>query len=206
MKTCDRITDAGSQRDMRRTGGGVGGRQAGDSPGGVRYVGGAGPQGFRLYRQQDKERYPGYRVAWAFTSQMIIDKLKKQGIETRNVAEVVNDLRNEGVKKVVFQSLHVVPGEEYSSLKTVAMNGLKVAFGDALMTTDNDIEAVIRALGKDIDAAQPTVVVAHGNDHHPEFNDRLIALAEQIETQYPNLWLQVSRAFPAPRPLPRLGR
>lgn len=148
-----------------------------------------------------KERYAGYAVEWAFTSQIIINKLKKRGIVTRNVEEVVNDLRRRGVKQVVFQSLHVVPGEEYARVKKVAMEGLEVAFGDALMTTADDIDAVINALAKDIDRDQVTVVVAHGNDKHPEFNRQLVALAEQLEKVYPRLVVASVEGTPGTEPL-----
>jgi len=136
---------------------------------------------------QARKRYAGYDIHWAFTSQFIIDKLKQQGIVTQNVAEVVAELRKNRVKSVVFQSLHVVPGQEYRSVLAEDTSGFKVAFGDALMTSDQDIDAVVAALDKDIDAQQPTVVVAHGNDHHPEFNQQLVALAKVIEKRYSNL-------------------
>ncbi len=137
--------------------------------------------------QQAKERYPGYDIEWAFTSQIIIDKLKKEGVVTRNVEEVVSSLRQRGVKEVVFQSLHVVPGQEYTDVTKVDMSGLKVEFGDALLTTDGDIDEVVTALGPQIDEQQPTVMIAHGNDHHPEFNRQLVRFAEIIESKYSNL-------------------
>jgi sirohydrochlorin cobaltochelatase len=134
-----------------------------------------------------KEHYAEYDVRWAFTSQFIIDKLKKQGIITQNVQDVVDDLRQAGVKKVVFQSLHVVPGQEYHKVKQVDMSGLEVAFGDALLATEQDIDDVINALADQIDVTQPTVIVAHGNDRHPEFNRQLERFAETIEKRYANL-------------------
>ncbi|SEA35636.1 sirohydrochlorin cobaltochelatase [Desulfuromusa kysingii] len=150
------------------------------------------------------ERYAGYDVQWAFTSQFIIDKLKKQGIVTRNVEEVVADLRKQGKKNIVFQSLHVVPGQEYRSVVDVDMHGLNVAFGDALMTSAADIAAVVDALGKDIDAQQPTVIVAHGNDHHSEFNQQLVAFAKTIEPQYPNLVVASVEGQPGITPLQKI--
>lgn len=163
-------------------------------------------QVFDYIDQQARKRYADYDLRWAFTSQMIIDKLKKQGVVTQNVEEVVADLRKEGKSNVVFQSLHVVPGQEYKSVVDVDMNGLNVAFGDALMTSDADIAAVIKALSKDIDAAQPTVVVAHGNDHHKHFNDQLVALAEVIEKQYPNLAVASVEGLPGIDPLQRVKK
>lgn len=142
---------------------------------------------FDFIDQQAHKRYADHEVRWAFTSQFIINKLKSQGITTYSVAEVLAQLRAEGYEKVVFQSLHVVPGEEYRSVLEADTRGLQVAFGDALLSSDDDINRVIEALAPSIDPAQPTVVVSHGNDKHPHFNAQLIALANVIEPRYPQL-------------------
>ncbi len=153
---------------------------------------------------QARKRYAGYDIHWAFTSQFIINKLKKQGIVKQNVAEVITELRKKGVKSVVFQSLHVVPGQEYRSVLAEDTSGFRVAFGDALMTSEQDIDDVVAALGKDIDAQQPTVIVAHGNDHHPEFNQQLVALAQVIEKEYPNLVVASVEGQPGIGPLDKV--
>ena len=151
-----------------------------------------------------KERFPGYDIRWAFTSQFIINKLKKQGIVSHSVAEVVNELRQLGVKQVVFQSLHVVPGQEYASVKKVDMTGLEVAYGDALLTSSADIDAVINALEPEILAQQATVIVAHGNDRHPQYNSQLHALADRMEPRYPNLVVASVEGTPGIEPLQKV--
>jgi sirohydrochlorin cobaltochelatase len=148
-----------------------------------------------------KARYADYDVEWAFTSEIIIAKLKKEGIVTRNVQQVVNDLRQRGVTQVAFQSLHVVPGQEYNKLKSVDMSGLQTAYGDALLSTHEDIDAVAEALSVQIDAAQPTVIVAHGNDHHPEFNEQIVKFAATVEKRYPNLVVASVEGTPGSGPL-----
>jgi len=144
-------------------------------------------QVFDFINTRAYERYPEYEIHWAFTSQFIIDKLKQRGIITRNVSEVVNDLRSRGYKRIAFQSLHVVPGQEYHSIYNVDTRGLQVAFGDALLSSDADIQAAIAALDSNIINDEATVVVAHGNDKYPEFNTQLEKFAATIEAQYPLL-------------------
>lgn len=158
-------------------------------------------QVFAHIDEQARLRYPGYQIRWAFTSQFIIAKLKDQGIVTRSVAEVVAELRASGVTSVVFQSLHVVPGEEYRSVQQVDTSGLQVAYGAALLSSDSDIAAVIEALRPQIDPAQPTVLVAHGNNRHPQFNERILDLAERIEGQFPNLVVASVEGQPGTGPL-----
>ncbi|MBN2643942.1 sirohydrochlorin cobaltochelatase [Trichloromonas sp.] len=149
-------------------------------------------------------RYPKYDIQWAFTSRVIIHKLKQLGITTRYVGEVVDELRSEGVSKIAFQSLHVVPGQEYRRVLDLDLSGLQVAYGNALMTSDEDVETVITALASQIDATQPTVLVAHGNDHHPEFNERLLTLAEKIEQRYPRLVVASVEGDPGTEPLEKI--
>ncbi|MDY0190308.1 MAG: sirohydrochlorin cobaltochelatase [Desulfuromonas sp.] len=142
---------------------------------------------FDFIDQQAQKRYAGYELRWAFTSQFIINKLKSQGITTYNVAEVIEQLRTQGYKKIAFQSLHVVPGQEYNKILNSDTDGLEVACGDALLASADDISKVITALDTMIDPAQPTVIVSHGNDKHPQFNERLSAIASAMEQRYPRL-------------------
>jgi len=153
---------------------------------------------------QARKRYPDYELRWAFTSQFIIDKLKKEGIVTHNVGEVVDELRRDGYARIAFQSLHVAPGEEYRRVLQVDMSGLEVAYGDALLTSVADIDAVALALGADIDPLQPTVIVSHGNENYPQFNEQLLALARVLEARYPQLVVASVEGEPGTAPLRRI--
>ena len=66
-----------------------------------------------------KKRYPKHDIHWAFTSQFIRKKLKRQGIEVKSLEEVVADLRKAGHASAVFQSLHVAPGQEFNEIDVV---------------------------------------------------------------------------------------
>ncbi len=162
------------------------------------------PRARQVFAHIDEQaglRYPGYQIRWAFTSKIIMAKLKAQGIVTQSVAEVVAELRASGVTSVVFQSLHVVPGEEYRSVQQVDTSGLQVAYGAALISSDRDIAAVIKALRPQINPAQPTVLVAHGNNRHARFNEWILTLAERIEGQFPNLVVASVEGQPGTEPL-----
>lgn len=159
---------------------------------------------FDYIDEQARQRYPEYDLRWAFTSQFIIDKLKRRGVVTYNVDEVINQLRSEGVERIVFQSLHIAPGQEYRSVLAADTSGLKVAYGDALMTTDNDIERTIAALQLHIDGRVPTVVAAHGNDKYPRFNERIEAFAARIEAENPCLVVASVEGSPGLEPLQKI--
>jgi sirohydrochlorin cobaltochelatase len=134
-----------------------------------------------------RRRYPKHDIHWAFTSDFILKKLKRQGIEVKSLHEVVDDLKHAGHTSAVFQSLHVAPGQEHEEIRKVDTSGLRIAIGSALLTDDDDIEAVIAALAGEIKKDAANVVVCHGNRRHPEFNRQLVALAETIEARYGNV-------------------
>ncbi len=136
-----------------------------------------------------KEKYPDHDIRWAFTSSFIAKKLKRQGIITKNPREVAIDLKNEGIKSAVFQSLHVAPGQEFREIVAVNTSGLEIAVGKALLTSDADISKVVNALKDDINAESANVIACHGNEHHPEFNKQLLVFAEKIESQYDNVFV-----------------
>ncbi|MDH3998855.1 MAG: sirohydrochlorin cobaltochelatase [Desulfuromonadales bacterium] len=159
---------------------------------------------FEHIDQQARQRYPHHQLRWAFTSQFIIDKLKRRGVVTHNVAEVIEQLRAEGITQVAFQSLHIAPGQEYRSVLAEDTSGLDVAYGDALLTGDEDVERTIAALNPHLDPNQPTVVAAHGNDKYPQFNARIEAFAQRIEAQYPRLVVASVEGSPGLEPLQKI--
>ena len=153
---------------------------------------------FEFIDQAARKRYPEHDLYWAFTSSFIRKKLKSQGIKTLSLEEVVEQLRKDGHKSAVLQSLHVAPGQEFREIVAVDTTGLKVAVGKALLANDKDIDTVIQALGKDICPGLPNVVVCHGNNKHPEFNQQLVAFAKRVESRYDNVFVCSVEGQPGP--------
>ena len=134
-----------------------------------------------------RKRYPKHDIRWALTSQFVLAKLKKQGIEAKGLDQVVAELKKEGRKSVVFQSLHVAPGQEYSEIHDVDTSAMRVEVGTALLADDKSIDDVIKAIAPDIKKDAFNIVVCHGNRRHPEFNRQLVAFAKNIEAKHANL-------------------
>ncbi len=133
------------------------------------------------------QRYPGRDIRWAFTSETIRKKLAARGVATQSLAEVVADLSAAGCERAVFQSLHVAPGQEFREIDQVDTGNIKTAVGKALLTSDEDIAAVIAAVEADIDGEAVNVIVAHGNDRYPQFNAQIVAFADAIEAKHANV-------------------
>ena len=117
---------------------------------------------------------PDKEVRRAFTSQIIIDKLKERdGIEIDNVEEAFARLVKDGVKELIVQPTHVMSGFEYDDLmKVVDANRSKfssVKVGSPLLTSDADYSAVIEAItaatAEYDDGKTLVTFMGHGTEH-----------------------------------------
>ena len=118
--------------------------------------------------------YPEYEVRRAFTSQIIIDILKeREGLEIDNVTEAMERLVADGVRDVVIQPTHVMPGYEYSDIVeevseyTSKFDSLTIS--RPLLISDEDYDAVVASLVEETDQynTEGTAIVfmGHGTEH-----------------------------------------
>ncbi|MFW5672194.1 MAG: sirohydrochlorin cobaltochelatase, partial [Acetivibrio ethanolgignens] len=96
------------------------------------------------------EEFPEYEVRRAFTSQIIIDKLKERdGLEIDNVTEALDRAAKDGVKELVVQPTHLMNGYEYNDLVKELTDYQdkfeKIILGEPLLTSDADFDGVIQA-------------------------------------------------------------
>ncbi|MDR0819873.1 MAG: sirohydrochlorin cobaltochelatase [Oscillospiraceae bacterium] len=99
--------------------------------------------------------YPDYEVRRAFTSQIIIDKLRRRDdIHTDNVTTAMSKLAAEGVKRVVVQPTHVMSGIEYDEMldcvKPYEHRFESVSYGSPLLTSDKDFIRVAELITKEL--------------------------------------------------------
>ena len=95
--------------------------------------------------------FPDYSVRRGFTSQIIIDHVKKRdNIAIDNVKEALNRAIDNGVKNLVVQPTHLMNGLEYTDLVNELSENSdafeRVAVGAPLLTSDDDFKTVISAI------------------------------------------------------------
>lgn len=98
-----------------------------------------------------KEAYPDWSVRRAFTSQIIIDHVKnRDGELIDNVAEALERAIDNGVKTLVVQPTHLMPGFEYSDLKDELAEYAdafeQIVLGEPMLVSDEDFTAVAEAI------------------------------------------------------------
>lgn len=118
--------------------------------------------------------FPEYEVRRAFTSQIIINKLKKRdGIFVDNPREALTKLKKEGFSEVYVQPLHIINGAEYEDIAKeihrFKNEFVKLALGRPLLTSIEDYKRVVAVLAKKIPRRRDdegVVFMGHGTYHH----------------------------------------
>jgi sirohydrochlorin cobaltochelatase len=98
-----------------------------------------------------EKAFPDWSVRRGFTSQIIIDHIKnRDNIAIDNVTEALDRAVNNNVKRLVVQPTHLMDGYEYNDLREELANYADafdaIAIGEPLLTSDEDFEAVAKAI------------------------------------------------------------
>ena len=120
-----------------------------------------------------KESFKDYDFYRAFTSGMIINKLKKRdNMFIDNPSEALEKLYNAGYQEVVVQSLHIICGDEYNKLKDMVAQYEdkfdKISIGRPVLTYTDDYRETVEAVKKDLDKMdidEAVVFMGHGTEH-----------------------------------------
>ena len=145
------------------------------------------------YQHIDKlarQRFPGQEIRWAYTSRKVRQKVgQEQGKELKDLGQVLTELKAADFSRVAVQSLHIVPGEEWDKKIVQAAGkvpGLKVALGKPLLSSNQDNERVIKALGKDFpqDLGKTAVVLAGHGSPSPQGEAAYLAFNKLLRTRY----------------------
>lgn len=118
--------------------------------------------------------YLDYRIYRAWTSKMIIAKLlRRDGVKVPTVAEAVEQMIADGITELIVQPTHVINGVENDLMKEDVLKRRdafeRVAFGDPLLTSQEDNVAVIRAVMEefpDLKEDEALVLMGHGTTHY----------------------------------------
>lgn len=147
--------------------------------------------------------FPEYDVRRAFTSQIIIDKLKnRDNIMVDNTTDALLKLRNEGYSEVYIQPLHIINGAEYDDV--VAEAGVfeeefdKIVLGRPLLTSIDDYRKVVEALVEQIpERGEKEAVVFMGHGTHHDANAAYACLNYVFEDEgVNNVYIGTVEGFP----------
>lgn len=149
--------------------------------------------------------FPEYEIRRAFTSQHIIDKLKKyDGLEIDNVEKALDRAVEEGITHLVIQPTHLMDGYEYRKLTNIFDGYMGkfeyAALGKPLLSEAADFDAVIKAITEKTAVYNngETAICLIGHGRKEDSGDIWIKLQEKISSaRYENYYIGTIKEKPA---------
>ena len=154
------------------------------------------------------EKFKDYDVRRAFTSKMIIKKLKERdGIQVDYVDEALKKFLNDGIKDVMVMPTHIMNGTEfdfvahYVALFRDKFDNLRIS--TPLLSSEEDYDDVVKAIDesyvkrffKDSSNGTAIVFMGHGTEHfanatYSQLQLKLMALG------YEHIYVTTVEGFP----------
>lgn len=158
-----------------------------------------------------RQAFPEYPVYRAWTSKMIIRKLKnRDNLIIPTVKEAMEQMMSDGITDVLVQPTHVINGIENDLMKEDALTYRdsfhSISFGAPLLTTEDDSHKVIAAIAEEfshITKDQALVFMGHGTTH---FANSIYAALDYTfkDKGYPNFFLGTVEAYPSMESLKKM--
>lgn len=164
-----------------------------------------------VIEQQIAEAFPDCRMYRAWTSGMIIDRLKKRdGYMVDTVEEAIKRMLADGITQVTVQPTHIVNGIENDRMKRdVLVYGEQfeqIRFGTPLLTDDVDSEHVVSGIMEEfpgLEADTALIFMGHGTTHYA--NAIYAALDYKFKDMgYANVFVGTVEAYPSMETLKKL--
>lgn len=158
-------------------------------------------QTFAKIRQTFREAFPDTDIYMAFTSRICMKRwAEKTGQQYYAPDEWLKAIGQAGYKRVLIQSLHVIPGLEYSFITQKYIPafqqkhpGVQIILGEPLLWNDKDVVRVGNALfnifRNRLEQGEALVLMGHGNntDAYPDANNKYIQLNQYLQTLNPRI-------------------
>ncbi len=150
------------------------------------------------------EAYPDYRIYRAWTSKMILAKLKKRdNLHINNVQEAMEQMLKDGITDVIIQPTHVINGIENDIMKEEALSYRdsfqSIRFGTPMLTSEEDNQFILNAVAEEFSSLRKDevlVLMGHGTSHYA--NSIYAALDYAFKDKnHPNIFLGTVEAYPS---------
>ena len=120
--------------------------------------------------------FPEYELYRAFTSGMIIKKLRKQGQNIDSPGQVLERLAQEGCREVLCQPTHIISGIEYHKLVDILKEYTDriplIRIGAPLLTSEEDYlktaDIIMTELPRQLKLDEALILMGHGTVHEAD--------------------------------------
>ena len=126
-----------------------------------------------VIEQDIARRFPEWSVYRAFTSRMIVRKLKRtENMEIDTVEEALRRMAADGIEDVIVQPTHIINGIENDRMMEDLMENMplfrRIRVGKPLLSSVEDYKKSIHAVMAEtgLQDGEMLVLMGHGTDHH----------------------------------------
>ena len=113
-----------------------------------------------------QQAYPGHEIRRAYTSRMIIRKLREQNRSIDGVGEAIAKLESEGFDEIAIIPTNIIPGGEYDKILTAAKNH---PVSEPLLADERDLDWCADLLtGIAASSERPLLMMGHGTEHEAD--------------------------------------
>lgn len=120
-----------------------------------------------------RESFEDYAVYRAFTSKIILKKLKKSGMNVYSVQEALEAMVKDGITdEIIIQPTHVINGIEndfmLEEVEKYKKHFKRIKYGKPLLTQPEDYEELAKIIKNTypVDKDEALVLMGHGSEHH----------------------------------------
>lgn len=148
-----------------------------------------------------KKEFPDMEIREAYTSRIIMRRLKERGIVKDNPAEALDKLAKEGYTHIIVQPTNVINGVESKTLEQqleMYKNKFKeIRTGSALLSTPEDYKAVAKIINKEVgELADDEAVVLVGHGTHDSGNAAYPAMDYTAKSMGYKFYVGTIEGFP----------
>ena len=161
-----------------------------------------GLKAIRNIEKKCSEAFPDYDMFRAFTSGMIIRKLKKQGMEIDDPDTLMSRLAREGYQEILCQPTHIISGLEYNKILDILKKYVGqiplLKLGNPLLTSEEDYlqtaDLIMSELPRQLKADEALILMGHGTVHEA---DNIYTLFEHVlrDVGYVNTFVGTVEGF-----------
>ena len=126
-----------------------------------------------VIEQDIARQFPEWSVYRAFTSRMIVRKLKRtENMEIDTVEEALKRMAADGISEVIVQPTHIINGIENDRMMEDLMEHMsffnRIRVGKPLLSSVDDYKKAIHGVMSEVglETGEMLVLMGHGTDHH----------------------------------------
>lgn len=116
--------------------------------------------------QKAKEAFKGVEFREAWTSRIVMRRLKARGVQKQNPIEALEQLKADGYTHILVQSTNIIEGAEMESLRkdiaSMQKHFKEIRVGNPLLYSPEDYETVIASISGNNHKEMATLLVGHG--------------------------------------------